>query len=151
FWSWNAMESPFVEREWRYALGLKRPRFVCPVYWEKPMPERPEKGLPPEELRRLHFYCLHGTPISSEPRASSFQDSIRREEKPLIQRCDPATSQHQDSLILGQCLDCGELVCSECGSEKFGMVRHRSKDFCSVDGMRTANRIKYKRRAASRD
>jgi TIR domain/SPOR domain len=58
FWSWNAMRSPYVEEEWRYALSLGRPHFVRPTYWEDPLPELPERSLPPEELRRLHFQLL---------------------------------------------------------------------------------------------
>lgn len=58
FWSWNAMQSPYVEEEWRYALSLGRPHFVRPTYWEDPLPELPERSLPPEELRRLHFQLL---------------------------------------------------------------------------------------------
>jgi hypothetical protein len=56
FWSTNSMASDFVRQEWEYALGLNRPSFVRPVYWEEPMPERSEKGLPPDALRRLQFY-----------------------------------------------------------------------------------------------
>lgn len=56
FWSRNAMESSFVEREWRYALALQRPQFIRPTYWEEPMPKAP--GLPPEELGRIHFHPL---------------------------------------------------------------------------------------------
>lgn len=55
FWSWNSLESPFVTREWRHALALGRPVFVRPVYWQQPLPSRPERDLPPDELRRLHF------------------------------------------------------------------------------------------------
>jgi hypothetical protein len=58
FWSRNAMQSPFVEKEWRYALALGRESFIRPVYWEDPLPELPEKNLPPEDLRRLHFYLF---------------------------------------------------------------------------------------------
>ena len=32
FWSWNAIESPYVRQEWVYALSLKRRSFVRPVY-----------------------------------------------------------------------------------------------------------------------
>jgi hypothetical protein len=42
FWSWNAMQSPYVEEEWRYALSLGRSHFVRPTYWEDPLPARPE-------------------------------------------------------------------------------------------------------------
>jgi hypothetical protein len=58
FWSWNAMQSPDVEEEWRYALSLGRPHFVRPTYWEDPLPQLPQRSLPPEELRRLHFQLL---------------------------------------------------------------------------------------------
>jgi hypothetical protein len=55
FWSTNSMDSDFVRQEWEYALGLSRPSFVRPVYWEEPMPERTDRGLPPESLRKIHF------------------------------------------------------------------------------------------------
>jgi predicted Ser/Thr protein kinase len=58
FWSWNALQSEFVRKEWEYALGLKRPHFIRPTYWEEPLPAAPERNLPPEELRRLHFQRL---------------------------------------------------------------------------------------------
>ena len=58
FWSWNSIRSKFVEREWRYALSLKRTKFVRPVYWEDPLPELKEENLPPEELQKLHFQRL---------------------------------------------------------------------------------------------
>jgi hypothetical protein len=51
-WSNNARASRYVEQEWRYALGLARPRFIRPVYWEDPMPE------PPAELSDIHFAHL---------------------------------------------------------------------------------------------
>jgi hypothetical protein len=53
FWSWHALQSPHVREEWQYALGLQRPSFVRPVYWDDPLPEA--AGLPPEALRALHF------------------------------------------------------------------------------------------------
>jgi hypothetical protein len=56
FWSNNSIESDFVRQEWEYALSLSRSSFIRPVYWEEPMPERPDRGLPPDSLRRLHFY-----------------------------------------------------------------------------------------------
>jgi len=52
FWSNNAKRSDSVEVEWRHALGLQRPLFVRPVYWEQPRPE------PPRELQELHFHQL---------------------------------------------------------------------------------------------
>jgi hypothetical protein len=61
FWSWNAMRSPYVEEEWRYALSLGRPHFVRPTHWEVPLPEEPARRLPPDDLRRLHFQLLSGS------------------------------------------------------------------------------------------
>jgi hypothetical protein len=59
FWSRNAMQSPYVEREWRYALSLNRHNYVRPTYWEEPLPRDRQRGLPPPELERLHFHQLH--------------------------------------------------------------------------------------------
>ena len=58
FWSTNSMRSPFVRQEWEHALSLGRPHFIRPVYWEDPLPDDPEQGLPPEALKRLHFHRL---------------------------------------------------------------------------------------------
>ena len=58
FWSTNSIESDFVRQEWEFALNLGRPSFIRPVYWEEPMPERTEIGLPPASLRALHFHRL---------------------------------------------------------------------------------------------
>lgn len=62
FWSSNAMRSPFVRDEWQHALGLGREGFIRPVYWEDPLPADDTLGLPPVELRRLHFSRLAGGP-----------------------------------------------------------------------------------------
>jgi hypothetical protein len=71
FWSWNAMRSRYVEEEWRYALSLGKPNFVRPTYWENPLPEEPERRLPPDELRRLHFQLLSGgLSTTADPQAS---------------------------------------------------------------------------------
>jgi len=51
-WSHAAKRSRFVEREWRCALALRRPRFIRPVFWERPMPS------PPDDLAHLHFARL---------------------------------------------------------------------------------------------
>lgn len=67
FWSWNALRSPFVEQEWRYALGLGRPNFVRPTYWEEPLPEDPANELPPADLRRVQFHLLRGGTGSLPP------------------------------------------------------------------------------------
>ncbi|HJQ70656.1 MAG TPA: protein kinase [Blastocatellia bacterium] len=58
FWSSNSMKSPFVRREWEYALSLNRANFIRPVYWEEPFPESREQELPPDALRRLQFHRL---------------------------------------------------------------------------------------------
>jgi hypothetical protein len=55
FWSDHAMRSPYVRKEWEYALGLGRQRFVRPTYWTRPLPEDPAAGLPPQALRDLEF------------------------------------------------------------------------------------------------
>jgi serine/threonine protein kinase len=55
FWSRNAMTSPHVRREWEFALSLGRPNFVRPTYWEDPLPETSDGGLPPTSLKQLHF------------------------------------------------------------------------------------------------
>jgi serine/threonine protein kinase len=60
FWSTNSMHSPFVRREWECALSLGRPGFIRPCYWESPLPACPEKQLPPDELRRVHFQRIPG-------------------------------------------------------------------------------------------
>jgi molecular chaperone DnaK len=60
FWSRNSLRSRFVRQEWEHALTLRHrgAGFIRPVYWEEPLPEDPEQGLPPDELRRLHFQRL---------------------------------------------------------------------------------------------
>jgi hypothetical protein len=75
FWSNNAMRSPHVRTEWEYALSLNRPGFVRPTYWEDPFPESQEDGLPPEELRRLHFHRLGG---SASPREAEIEELLAR-------------------------------------------------------------------------
>ena len=73
FWSWNALSSPLVREEWRQALALNRPHFVRPVYWEEPLPE--QAGLPPVELRRLHFQRVYPR-VSSQPASACHLASI---------------------------------------------------------------------------
>jgi hypothetical protein len=62
FWSWNAMGSAFVQREWEYALSLNRRSFVRPVYWDEPMPA--QAGLPPPALTQLHFERIRPRRVS---------------------------------------------------------------------------------------
>jgi hypothetical protein len=52
-WSDFAKQSQFVREEWCYALGLNKPKFVRPCYWDDPM------APPPNELEKLHFQKLH--------------------------------------------------------------------------------------------
>jgi len=52
FWSWNSSQSPYVEREWRHALSLRREMFIRPTCWEDPWPD------PPEPLRPIHFHRI---------------------------------------------------------------------------------------------
>jgi phage tail-like protein len=51
-WSSHAKDSSYVEQEWRHALKQRRPSFIRPVYWEKPMPP------PPPPLTSIHFAYL---------------------------------------------------------------------------------------------
>jgi ankyrin repeat protein len=55
FWSWNAMASTYVRREWEHALKLNRADFIRPTYWEEPLPKSADGSLPPADLLRLHF------------------------------------------------------------------------------------------------
>ncbi len=50
FWSLNARNSSWVEREWRTALGAGKPNFIDPV----PL-QPPDEAPPPPELASLHF------------------------------------------------------------------------------------------------
>jgi len=85
FWSRNSMVSPFVEQEWRYALSLQRPYFVRPAYWEEPLPELPEKNLPPEELRRLHFVKVspRGRPAAASVQSDAITTDSKRLSSPI--------------------------------------------------------------------
>ncbi|HKH43653.1 MAG TPA: toll/interleukin-1 receptor domain-containing protein [Thermoanaerobaculia bacterium] len=52
FWSTPASRSPYVEQEWRHALGQsgrKGAAFIRPIYWERPLPKVPEP------LQSIHF------------------------------------------------------------------------------------------------
>jgi hypothetical protein len=66
FWSSNSMHSDYVRQEWEHALRLNRPHFIRPTYWEEPMPMAPERDLPPEALRRLHFQRIFA-PLQTHP------------------------------------------------------------------------------------
>lgn len=64
FWSSHSMRSPYVRREWEYALQLGRPNFVRPTYWEEPLPSMTEPVLPPSSLLALHFHHLTRLPAA---------------------------------------------------------------------------------------
>jgi len=65
FWSWRSIDSVYVRQEWEHALRLGRPGFIRPVYWEEPIPRRPESDLPPAALSQLHFQKLPpGFPVN---------------------------------------------------------------------------------------
>ena len=82
------MSSKYVRQEYEYALSRRRADFVLPVYWEKPFPERPEEGLPPEELRRLHFEELS---IAEEMPPREFaRDSALLVSSPVVTRARSA-------------------------------------------------------------
>jgi hypothetical protein len=70
FWSATACQSPYVEQEWRHALGLtgKGPAFIRPIYWQKPMPPVPEP------LSRIHFapVDLPGLPTAPQVQPAAF-------------------------------------------------------------------------------
>jgi serine/threonine protein kinase len=55
FWSKNSMKSQFVKDEWNYALSLNKLNFIRPTFWEEPMPEDKQSGLPPAALLELQF------------------------------------------------------------------------------------------------
>ncbi|HSK77304.1 MAG TPA: toll/interleukin-1 receptor domain-containing protein [Thermoanaerobaculia bacterium] len=71
FWSRNSMRSEFVQKEWSYALSLKRDSFVRPTYWEEPLPEMPDRGIPPPELKKLHFHLFSGAPAAPAAAAAA--------------------------------------------------------------------------------
>ncbi len=79
FWSSNSLGSSNVRREWEFALSLGRDHFVRPMYWQTPMPTA--AGLPPEELKRLHFTRLaFGMP--AEANADKSGDQIEGDRAP---------------------------------------------------------------------
>jgi len=78
FWSQNSMRSGFVRQEWEHALSLRRPAFVRPTYWEDPFPEKPDEGLPPEDLRQLHFQRIPAAPARDETEALSGEPQLAR-------------------------------------------------------------------------
>ena len=97
FWSTNSMCSEFVRQEYEYALRLRREPFVLPVFWETPFPENPKDGLPPDELKRLHFEKLAQSIADlSSRRLESYHKQLRIMQTPYLKpprrlRITPAT------------------------------------------------------------
>jgi serine/threonine protein kinase len=95
FWSSNSMLSENVRHEWEHALALKRPQFIRPTYWEDPLPEVPEKNLPPDELRQLHFQRLHfaeGGQKTAVMRTSQIEKKLGPARKPRRETWTPTTA-----------------------------------------------------------
>ena len=88
FWSWNALASPMVRAEWQHALGLNRPHFVRPVYWEEPLPAQAD--LPPPQLRRLHFQRVYPRVVAAVDAAvaPAAPSAARRTEAILVPPAD---------------------------------------------------------------
>ena len=95
FWSSNSMRSPYVKREWEYALSLHRPGFIRPTYWEEPLPCSSTENLPPEELLQIHFQQINfkhapqGCPMAVDSGSSEQQwtdDSIDHQESARSKR-----------------------------------------------------------------
>ena len=82
FWSTNSMRSAFVQREWEYALQLRRPNFIRPTYWEEPLPSTAEPELPPANLRTLHFHQLSRLPPTRTTPSVSIAGAPRGPEPP---------------------------------------------------------------------
>jgi hypothetical protein len=84
------MSSPVVRQEWEYALGLRRPHFLRPCYWEVPRPQDAELGLPPPDLTCLHFrYIGPGAPDSRTLPADAPTVVRRRGLRELVERLTP--------------------------------------------------------------
>ena len=90
FWSRNSMHSEFVRQEWEYALSLRRPEFVRPTFWETPLPELPEKGMPPEHLRRLHFQFVGSQLPNQSVKFNPIRDAHDESMMPPLAEARPA-------------------------------------------------------------
>jgi ribosomal protein L40E len=112
FWSRNSMNSKFVEQEWEYALQLGREGFVRPVYWEDPLAEDPDRDLPPERLRCLHFSWL-GTPPPSDTALGAPAESQTRPRPPVRQAASLIVCTgcgHANPRDAGFCMICGAFL-----------------------------------------
>ena len=112
FWSRNSMNSVFVKQEWEYALQLGREGFVRPVYWEDPLAEDPDRDLPPERLRRLHFSWL-GTPPSSDTDSDAAADSNVSAQSPVANDLRPIVCRacgHANPTDTSFCVNCSAFL-----------------------------------------
>jgi anti-anti-sigma factor len=132
FWSTNSMHSTFVRREWEHALSLRRPNFIRPCYWENPLPTCPQKNLPPEELRQVHFQRITiGDPRHAAGDREPFVYGYRR----------PLEMIHSE---LVRTEDCGEAVVLHilCGELhdllQFATARQVILDMSAVQSMSSA-------------
>lgn len=107
FWSWHALESRYVQEEWRYALALNRPSFVRPVYWEEPLPTRDD--LPPQELIALHFERM---PVGSHtaPRLSEDTGALPLPQGPPTRASEPVTAGQVDVSVDSTLRDDGDVA-----------------------------------------
>jgi actin-like ATPase involved in cell morphogenesis len=93
FWSRNSMRSKFVHQEWDHALSLNRRNFVRPVYWETPLPEDKEAGLPPEKLRQLQFHLI-GSGVTQSPLFPKVETVRGKGASPMSDAPPPKGSAH---------------------------------------------------------
>jgi tetratricopeptide (TPR) repeat protein len=110
FWSHAASQSEWVRGEVEVALGLNRPDFIRPVYWETPIPP-----IPPE-LARLHFARISvdsdadlvqalSESVPAEQAASPFADDDLGDdgaepEAELGDKDDPDEAKHRQMLAI---------------------------------------------------
>lgn len=112
FWSRNAMNSPFVQQEWEYALQLSREGFVRPVYWEDPLPTDPKRNLPSEELLSLHFSRLGVDPLASATPPGVPPEDAAAAPTVTIGRivCSTCGFPNENEVTQQFCLQCGALL-----------------------------------------
>jgi choice-of-anchor C domain-containing protein len=91
FWSGHSMRSPHCREEWEHALGLRRPLFIRPVYWEDPLPADPGQELPPATLRVLHFVKVPALQPGASPPERAGQALAPASDAPLILAQEPIT------------------------------------------------------------
>ncbi len=84
-WSCNSMHSPFVRREWEYALSLNREHFVRPSYSGGSVPSSDDPPLPPDGLKELHFQRIALAPdVASSPPVDASREPLDRGRDVLV-------------------------------------------------------------------